>query len=123
VLFRLHAVVSLVYVCQVTRHGTAAGRRRCSQCSRFLKIFLEEIFLVIFLGQVWENLGKTPSHPQQFVCYYTYAHGRPEGGGAKRTITPLECGTKNQKFLESLISATLFRLIDLILGMTLYLPV
>jgi len=24
-------------------------------------------------GQVWENSGKNPLHPQKFVCSYTYA--------------------------------------------------
>jgi len=24
-------------------------------------------------GQVWENLGKNPLHPQKFACSYTYA--------------------------------------------------
>jgi len=28
----------------------------------------------IFLGQVWENSGKNPSHPQKFACSYTYVY-------------------------------------------------
>jgi len=26
-------------------------------------------------AQVWENLGKNPSHPQKFACSYTYVQG------------------------------------------------
>jgi len=38
--------------------------------------FLKVIFCsVVFFGQVWENLGKNPSHPQKFACSYTYAYG------------------------------------------------
>ena len=43
--------------------------------------------------------------------------------GPKRVCTPLGIGFKNQKILENLKSASRFRLIDLILATTLYLPV
>jgi len=36
---------------------------------------------------------------------------------------PLEIGIKNQKFLVNLMPETKFRLIDLILAMTVFLPV
>jgi len=45
-------------------------------------------------------------------------------GGEKRAFSPpLGIGTKKQKFLENLKSASSFRLIDLILAITLYLQV
>jgi len=30
-------------------------------------------FFGVFFGQVWQNSGKNPSHPQKFACSYTYA--------------------------------------------------
>jgi len=44
-------------------------------------------------------------------------------GGAKWAFPPLEIGSKNHTFLENLKSALLFRLIDLIPAMTVYLTV
>jgi len=44
-------------------------------------------------------------------------------GGTKRAFSPLEIGTKNQKFLENLKLAPKFRLIYLIVVMPVYLPV
>ena len=45
------------------------------------------------------------------------------GGGVKRAFAPpLEIGTKKPKFLENLKSASWFRLIDLIIAITLDLP-
>jgi len=35
--------------------------------------YLEVIFFEVFFGQVWENPGKIPLHPQEFSCSYTYA--------------------------------------------------
>ena len=43
--------------------------------------------------------------------------------GDKSGISPLEIGTKNQKFLENLKSAAEFRLIHLILAMPVYLKI
>ena len=34
--------------------------------------FFGSHFFGVFFGQVWENLGKTPSRPQKFACSYTY---------------------------------------------------
>jgi len=34
--------------------------------------FLEVNFFGIFIGQVWGNLGKNPSHHQKVACSYTY---------------------------------------------------
>jgi len=42
--------------------------------------------------------------------------------GKTGICTPLEIGTKNQNFPKILTSAAQFRLIDLFLAMTLYLP-
>ena len=42
--------------------------------------------------------------------------------GGERAFAPLEIGTKNQNFIENLTSAAQFRLIDLIISMTVYLP-
>jgi len=44
-------------------------------------------------------------------------------GVAKQAFSPLEIGIKNPNFLENLKSAAQFRLIDLILAKTVYLPV
>jgi len=44
-------------------------------------------------------------------------------GGKTGICLPLEIGTKNQKFLEKLKSAVYFRVINLILAMTVYLPI
>jgi len=41
--------------------------------------------------------------------------------GSKTGICPLEIGPKNQNFLKNLKSATQFRLVNLILAMTIYL--
>jgi len=49
-------------------------------------------------------------------------HGRPQGAQNGHLPT-LEIGSKNQNFLENMQSAAQFRLIDLILAMTVYLPV
>jgi len=51
-----------------------------------------------------------------------YFHGCLKRG-AKRVFFPLEIGSKNQKTLGNLKSASQFRLIDLILAITLNLPV
>jgi len=40
-----------------------------------------------------------------------YFRDRLQGEGAKQAFAPLEIGTKNQKFLENLKSASWFRLI------------
>jgi len=48
-------------------------------------------------------------------------HGRSQG--KKRAFSPLEIGTKNQKFLENLKLAAKFRLIHIIVAITVYLPV
>jgi len=45
------------------------------------------------------------------------------GRGQNGHLPPLEIGPKNQNFLENMKSASQFRIIDLILAMTLYLPV
>jgi len=42
--------------------------------------------------------------------------------GKNGHLYPLEIGTKNQNFLDNLTSAAQFRLIDLFLAMTRYLP-
>jgi len=46
-------------------------------------------------------------------------HGRPQGGMGICLSQP-EFGTKNQNFLENLMSAAQFRLIDLFIAMTVY---
>jgi len=43
--------------------------------------------------------------------------------GAKRAFAPLEIGTKNQNVFENLKLAVNFRVIHLIVAMTVYLPV
>ena len=43
--------------------------------------------------------------------------------GGKRAFAPLESQIKDKKFLEILKSAAYFRIIDLILALTVYLPV
>jgi len=43
--------------------------------------------------------------------------------GGKRAFAPLAIGTKKQIFLENLNSEAHFRWIDLILALTVYLPV
>jgi len=43
-------------------------------------------------------------------------------GGNEHSL-PLDIGTKKQNFLENLTSAAQFQLIDLLLAMTVYLPV
>jgi len=35
-------------------------------------VFLEVIFFGVFFRQVWENLGKSPSHPQEFALSCTF---------------------------------------------------
>ena len=50
-----------------------------------------------------------------------YFHGCPQRG--QNGFPPSEIGTKNQKVLENLRSASRFQLLDLILAITLYLPV
>jgi len=37
-----------------------------------LRAFLEVTLLLSFFGQVGENSGKNPSHPQTFACSYAY---------------------------------------------------
>jgi len=49
-------------------------------------------------------------------------HGRPQRG-AKQISPNLDIGYKDQKFLENLKSGAQFRSTDLILAMTIYLPV
>jgi len=34
-----------------------------------MSLFLEVTFVEVFFGQVWENSGNVPSHPQKFACY------------------------------------------------------
>jgi len=41
---------------------------------RHEKLFAQKV-VHNFFGQVWENLGKNPSHPQKFACSYTYVSG------------------------------------------------
>ena len=38
--------------------------------------FLDVTFLEVFFGQVWDNPGKIPSHPQKFACSYTFTWKR-----------------------------------------------
>jgi len=80
-------------------------------------------------GHLWCELIK----PHACACYiciissfvinwqFRRIHGRPQGG--KTGISPLEIGTKDQNFLETMKVAVQSRLIDLVLAMTVYLPV
>jgi len=52
-----------------------------------------------------------------------YSHGRSQGGQNGHLPQPLEIGTKNRKFLEKLKLAVKFRLIHLIVAITVDLPV
>jgi len=54
-----------------------------------------------------------------YVCLLPWT----SAGGSKRAFSPLKIGPKNQTFLANMKSAAQFRLIDLILAMTVYLPV
>jgi len=38
-----------------------------------MKSFFGGHALWSFFGQVWRNLGKNLSHPQNFACSYTYS--------------------------------------------------
>ena len=40
----------------------------------------------VFFGQVWENSGKIPSHPQNFACSYTYDWKRGKTQSVKACI-------------------------------------
>jgi len=59
--------------------------------------------------------------PTQSGPWLEHVHGRPQGGETG-ICPPLEIGPRNN-FLENVKSAAQFRLIDLILAMTVHLPV
>jgi len=50
-------------------------------------VFWRSCFYLFFFGQVRENLGKNPSHPQKFTCSYTHA---------LTNIPPPTCPKSNQ---------------------------
>jgi len=41
-----------------------------------------------FFGQVWQNPGKIPSHPQKFACSYTYGWHHPKPG-SQTQVAPM----------------------------------
>ena len=58
-----------------------------------------------------------------FTSHIVVEHGRPQGRGKTGICPPWKLRLKDQKFLDILKSATSCRLLDLILAMTVYLPV
>jgi len=40
-----------------------------------VQLLFWRLFFGVFFGQVWGNVGKNPSHPQNFACSYTYVKG------------------------------------------------
>jgi len=62
------------------------------------------------------------SELKQTVLNPWYVRTMGVRSGGKGHFTSMEIGTKNQNFVENLTSAAQFRIIDLFLAVTVYLP-
>ena len=92
------------------------GHARLAGTLKFFPGFLHERADCDF-GAEWFLRGNV-------MCNVSWGatHGRPQGG--KTSICPpLEIGEKNENFLEIMKAVAKLRLIDLILAVTVYLPV